>query len=404
MPESPPATSASTGGRYAHREVHVPYGVRLAAAWTWRVGLIAAGLYALVVLLATLQVIVVPVLVSVLLSALLMPLVTLLRRRARLPVYAAAAVALLSGLTVVIGLFTLVGQQIATGFSDLRTQVEEGLLAFEDLLVNGPLDISSQQLSGLLAQARAQVSENSQQLVSGALQFTATAGHVLTGMVIALFATFFFLADGRHIWGWLVRLLPRGARGPVNGAGHRAWVTLTAYVRATIVVALVDGLGIGLGAALLSVPFAFPLGVLVFLGAFVPIVGATVAGSVAVLVALVSQGPVVALLMLAVVIGVQQLEGHVLQPFLLGRAVSVHPLAVILAIAAGVLTAGVVGALFAVPLIAVSNTVVQYLAGRDDGGPDARAEGETSDRDAEAGAANDPPPSTPDPAASRSRA
>jgi predicted PurR-regulated permease PerM len=161
----------------------------------------------------------------------------------------------------------------------------------------------------------------------------------------------------------VVRLFPRDARLKVDGAGVRAWATLTAYVRATVIVAAVDGAGVTLVALGLGVPLATPLGVLVFLGAFVPIIGSLVSGCVAVLVALVALGPLKALLMLAGVIAVQQLESHVLQPFLMGHAVRVHPLAVILAIGAGVLVAGVVGALFAVPLAAVVNVVAGYLAG-----------------------------------------
>jgi predicted PurR-regulated permease PerM len=193
---------------------------------------------------------------------------------------------------------------------------------------------------------------------------------VLAGVFIALFSTYFFLAQGRAIWVWLVRLLPRAAHHRLDVAAQRGWVTLTSFVRATVVVALTDAVGISLGAAVLGVPLVVPLGVLVFLGAFVPVVGALVSGSVAVLIALVAVGPVKALLMLAVVIGVQQLESHVLQPFLLGRAVSVHPLAVILGIAAGALVAGILGALFAVPLIAMGNTMVLSLAGRGDPRPD----------------------------------
>src|SRR5690625_2861749 len=132
-----------------------------------------------------------------------------------------------------------------------------------------------------------------------------------------------------------------------------------------IVVAAVDGIGIGLGAALLGVPLAIPLGILVLVGSFIPIVGAVLTGAVAVLVALVDQGPVVALIMLGVVLAVQQIEGHVLQPFLMGRAVSLHPVAVLLAVAAGTLAAGIIGALFAVPLVALLNTVFRYLFGTD---------------------------------------
>jgi predicted PurR-regulated permease PerM len=193
---------------------------------------------------------------------------------------------------------------------------------------------------------------------------------VLAGFFIVLFATYFFLADGARIWAWFVRLAPRAARGHVDSSGQVAWVSLTQFVRATVIVAAVDAIGIMIVAAVLGVPFVMAIGVLVFLGAFVPMVGATVAGTVAVLVALVAQGPVTALLMLGGVILVQQIEGHVLQPFLMGRFVSVHPLGVIVAIGCGVLLAGIAGALMAVPLAAAANAVVQHLASDTDIGED----------------------------------
>ena len=168
-----------------------------------------------------------------------------------------------------------------------------------------------------------------------------------------------------------MRLFPRAARERVDSSGRIAWVSLTQFVRATVLVALVDAIGIMIVAAILGVPFILPIGVLVFLGAFIPMVGATVAGSVAVLVALVAQGPFTALLMLGGVVLVQQIEGHILQPFLMGRWVSLHPLGVIVAIGCGVLVAGIAGALVAVPLAAVGNAVVQHLAGFTEVGEDA---------------------------------
>ena len=185
---------------------------------------------------------------------------------------------------------------------------------------------------------------------------------MVAGFFIVLFSTYFFLADGDRIWAWAVRLAPRAAREHVDSSGRVAWVSLTQFVRATVIVALVDAIGIMIVAAILGVPFVLAIGVLVFLGAFVPMVGATVAGTVAVLVALVDQGPITALLMLGGVILVQQIEGHILQPFLMGRWVSVHPLGVIVAIGCGVLVAGIAGALVAVPLAAAVNAVVQHLA------------------------------------------
>jgi predicted PurR-regulated permease PerM len=185
---------------------------------------------------------------------------------------------------------------------------------------------------------------------------------VLAGLFIVMFVTFFFLRDGAQIWAFLTRFLPRGARLPMWRAGNEAWETLHSYVKATVFVAFVDALGIGVGAAVLGVPLALPLGALVFLSSFIPVIGATLSGAVAILVALVAKGPVTALIMLAIVIAVQQLEGHVLQPFIMGRAVALHPLAVILVLTGGIVIAGIVGGLIAVPILAVLNTAVRSLA------------------------------------------
>jgi putative heme transporter len=158
--------------------------------------------------------------------------------------------------------------------------------------------------------------------------------------------------------------LPAAAREPMARAGQQSWLTLVAYVKATVLVAFIDAVGIGLALLILRVPFALPLAALVFLSSFIPIVGATVSGAVAVLVALVTRGPLVALLVLIAVVLVQQLEGHVLQPLIMGRAVSIHPLAVIVAIATGVVLAGIIGALVAVPVVAVLNTGIRHLIHR----------------------------------------
>jgi predicted PurR-regulated permease PerM len=201
------------------------------------------------------------------------------------------------------------------------------------------------------------------------LSTATTVGEVVAGFFLVLFTLFFFLRDGDHIWRFICRLLPRPARVPVARAGHYSWHTLVSYVHATVLVAFVDAVGIGIGLAVLRIPLALPLAALVFLTSFIPVVGATLSGAVAVLVALVTQGPVSALILLAIVIGVQQLEGHVLQPLIMGRAVALHPLAVILAIATGIVTAGIVGGLVAVPLLAVGNTAVRYLTAHPGGEP-----------------------------------
>ena len=343
----------------------VPWAMGVATAWAWRLLIVGAAVYFLLKLMAMYLVLVAPVFIAVLLVALIKPLTDVLQHTA-LPRSIGSLLTVLLVLAGVVGLFTLVGTQIASGFSDLQEQAAAGLAEVQRALAGPPLHLTTTQLSRYLAEARASLSGNGDQLVTGALAATSTAGHVVTGLFLTLFTTYFFLAQGSSIWAWLVRLLPRPARRPLDEAARRGWVTLTAFVRATILVALTDAVGIGLGAAVLGVPLALPLGVLVFLGAFVPVVGALVSGSVAVLIALVAVGPVKALIMLGVVVVVQQLESHVLQPFLLGRAVSVHPLAVILGIAAGAITAGILGALFAVPLVAVGHTVAVSLSGRED--------------------------------------
>ena len=198
-------------------------------------------------------------------------------------------------------------------------------------------------------------------IASGALNVTAAAIEVVGGIFLALFLTFFFLYDGQRIWRWVVELFPDTVAYDVWQAGRRAWTTLTGYVRGTMVVAFVDAVFIGLAVALVGVPLAVPIGALVFLGAFVPLVGATVTGAVAVLVALVAQGLGPALIVLGAVILVQQLEGHILQPFVLGRAVRLHPVAVALAVTTGGILAGIGGAIVAVPLVAVVNSVAVYL-------------------------------------------
>jgi predicted PurR-regulated permease PerM len=259
-------------------------------------------------------------------------------------------------------LLTFAGQQVASSANDLANQVVDGLEKIRIWLRTGPLKFSDTQINGAIKQAQDYITSGNRHLVSRVGEVGTALGHVLAGFFIVLFATYFFLADGNRIWSWLVRIFPRAARSRADSSGRVAWHSLTRFVRATVLVAITDALGIMLVAWILKVPLVFAIGILVFLGAFVPVVGATASGSVAVLVALVAHGPIVALVMLAGVIAVQQLEAHVLQPFLLGRFVAVHPLAVILAIAAGVLVAGIPGALVAVPLVAALNAIVLNLA------------------------------------------
>lgn len=357
----------TAGGERTGRSVvdAVPWAVRVSAAWSWRVLLVVGMLAVALYLVTVLKVIVVPVAVALLLTVMLLPAVRWLQLRAHFSRGVAAATAVFGLLVLVGGLLALAGHSIVTGISDLQDQALAGVNQLTDWLETSPLHTSAADLNSYVEQAQTALSKESSGLLAGALSVTTTVGHVAAGALIALFCTFFFLLDGRTIWTWLVGLLPLDARERTHQAARRGFVTLGAYTRTQILVAFVDAVGIGLGAFFLGVPLALPLSILVFLGSFIPIVGALVTGAVAVLVALVAQGPLYAALMLAVVLLVQQLEGHILQPFLMGHAVSLHPVAVLLAVAAGSFVAGIVGALFAVPVVAVLNTVLLYLHGHD---------------------------------------
>ena len=328
--------------------------VRAASEWAWRSIVIGVAAIAFLYLLGFLSEVVIPLTVGLLLCALLSSIHLRLARV--MPRGAAAGVTVLGTLLVIAGLLVLVGTQISGGFDSMSEQVSTGITQVRDW-IRGTFGQYLEQIKQFLSSAN---------LGSSLSKAGVTAGHFVAGTFIALFTLFFFLYDGPRIWAWVVRLFPRVARDRVDSSGTVAWGQLTAYTRATVLVAAVDAVGITAGALILRVPFAFAIGVLVFLLSFIPIVGALLSGAVAVIIALVAHGPVTALIMLAVVIGVQQLESHVLQPFILGRSVRVHPLAVIAAIATGAILAGIVGTLVAVPVVAVVKAVAEHLFRHDD--------------------------------------
>ncbi|WP_199509652.1 AI-2E family transporter [Nucisporomicrobium flavum] len=346
----------------------LPRGIRTAGAWAWRFILLVAAAYLFLRVVSLLRVVVIPVIVAVLLAALLQPAAAALTRRG-VKRSLSAAIVLISGLVIVFGGITLIIQTIVSQIDSLSKQVTDGVDEVQRWLSQGPLHLTDAQLSQYVDRAQQALTDHQGALTSGALSTAATVGEVVTGFFLTLFTLFFFLRDGGQIWSFLCRLLPREARVPTARAGHYSWHTLVSYVHATVLVALVDAVGIGIGLFVLRVPLWLPLAALVFLGAFIPVVGATITGAVAVLVALVANGPVTALIVLGIVIAVQQLEGHVLQPLIMGRAVALHPLAVILAIATGIVVAGIVGGLIAVPLLAVLNTAIRYLVRHPAGEP-----------------------------------
>ncbi|MEV1285892.1 AI-2E family transporter [Micromonospora sp. NPDC049679] len=358
--EPPRGGHPSTSSR---DDADVPHGLRIAAAWSWRLIVIGIVGWALLKVIGTVRIVVIPLLIALLLSALLAPAVGWLLR-GRFPRSLATAVVVIGGLAAVIGTLTLVVNEFINGAPQLSKNASGGIRKIQEWLKTGPLHLSDGQLNRYIDAGQQWIDEHTESLTSGAVSTAATLFEVLTGTLLVLFATFFFLRDGRKIWRFLVGLLPINARWRVDDAGLASWATLVAYVRATVLVAFIDAVGIGLVLVVFDIPFAFPLAALVFLGAFIPIVGAALSGAVAVLIALVDSGWVTALIILGAVIAVQQLEGHVLQPLIMGRAVAIHPLAVIVAIASGVVLAGITGALVSVPLVAVLNTGIRRLSRR----------------------------------------
>lgn len=341
----------------------VPRGLGMATAYAWRFLVLAAAAGVAIWLVIQLKLLVIPLLIAILVSALLWPAFSWMLRH-RWPRWLAIVLSVLGTIAVVTGLLWLAVWQITREWGEVRARTVDAVAQLRRYLIDGPLHLTAGQIDGALDEAFRFLQEQAELLWSGALAIGSTVGHVVTGVLLTLFILLCILADGGGIWRWTTRLFPRAARGAVDGAGRAGWVTVVTYARTQLLVATIDAVGIGLGAFLLGVPLAIPIGVLVFLGAFVPFVGAIVTGAVAIFIALVYNGPWIALWMLVVVLGVQQLESHVLQPLLMGSAVKVHPLAVVLVVAGGAMVGGIAGALFAVPLAAFVNVVAVYLSRR----------------------------------------
>lgn len=338
----------------------VPWGIRVAAEAGWRLLVLAGTVFVLARIITSIELVVLAFVAALLITALLQPTVAWLKRRG-LPRGPATAITFIAGFIIMglVGWFVV--WQVMDNIDSVSSRVQDGISELKDWLLKSPFHVTEGQINDIAKNLQDAIGSNTEEITTAGLEGVTVVIEMLTGILLAMFTTLFLLYDGRRIWTWLLKLVPAGARGGVAGAGPRAWRTLTAYVRGTVVVALIDAIFIGIGLYFLDVPLAVPLAVFIFLFAFIPLVGAVVSGALACVVALVTQGVFTALMVLVVVLAVQQIEGHILQPFILGRAVRVHPLAVILSVAAGGLVAGIGGAVVAVPLVAVTNTVVTYL-------------------------------------------
>lgn len=347
----------------------VSWRIRVAASWAWRLLVIVALLALVIFGMTKVSIIFVPLAVALLMTLLLEPLHFWLQK-VHVPKTLSAVISLIVGVGLVAAIVSIATTQLASGAPALISKAAGGFDKLIDWLSEGPLALDQadidKYMSQLYAQVTALITKYSTSIASSALSVTSSVVSVVTTLLLSLFCLFFFLKDGRQIWIWHIRMLPVPAREPVHEAAIRGWTTLKGYIRAQALVALVDSVFISLGAAILGAgSMTIPLALLIFIGSFIPIVGALTTGTIAVLILLLDKGLMAAIIMLIVILAVQQIEGNVLQPMLMSTAVSLHPLAVLLAVTAGTFLGGIIGALMAVPVVAFVNTVALYLTGHD---------------------------------------
>jgi putative heme transporter len=332
-----------------------PAGLDRAAGWAWRLLVCALALGVLLVLLWYLRVIVLPAIVALTIAPALTPLAGWLGRRGL--GRAAPGTALVVGIALVAGLVALVTTSVVAEYDELAAAVRDGVEDVTDRLEGEPFNLAFEPDRDLGASLGAAWNETSTYLIAG----VRSGLGFLVGLVLALALLYFVLRDGRAFWAWIVRRFPLELRAGADRAGTRAWHVLGGFVRGTVLIAAIDAILIGIGLWILGVPLAFPLAVLIFLGAFVPFVGATITGLIAVLVAFADGGLTTALIALGIVLGVQFIEGNFLQPIIQSRSVDLHPAVILLAVAAGGSLFGIVGAYLAVPVTAVVFAVIASL-------------------------------------------
>ena len=341
----------------------MPGWYRTAGAASWRFLAIAGAVYVVVYALVHLRVIVLPIIVALLASTLLLPIVRWLKRR-RVPDALAAAIAMLVAVLALAAVLTAIAPSLGSQFGDLRTRSEDGVREATDQLAKPPFNLSERDIRDRVDQSLKGLRKNSGPLARGVGSGAVLLGEVLTGLIVAVLLCFFLLKDGEQMWAWVLRLVREGSRRDVDEVGNRVYTALAGYVRGIAMVGLVDAILIAIALVIIGVPLVVPLAVVTFFAAFVPLIGAFVAGLLAVLVALVSGGVVDALLVLGAVVLVQQVEGHLLYPLLMSRAVHLHPAVIVVSLAAGGILAGIVGVFLAVPVAGVASVILQYSQNR----------------------------------------
>lgn len=360
--EEPPVSGAEElTNRGVDRGVIIGQGLAEVSRWCLRLLVIAVAVAVLWWLLAKVWVGVFPVILALIVTTVLWPPTAWLRARG-LPPALAAVLVLLSSLALFVGVLAAITPSLVSQSSELAGAAGEGLVQLQERLAGPPFNVDNETLNNLVETARQWLSERGSQIASGVYSGVAIVGRGLVTLALVLVLTFFFLKDGTAFLPFLRRTAGRTGGRHLTEVSVRAWNTLGGFIRTQALVSGVDAVFIGLGLVLLDVPLAFALAILTFFGGFIPIVGAFAVGALAVLVALVAQGPMTALGVLALIIVVQQVEGNVLQPWLQGRSMQLHAGVILLAVAAGSTLFGIVGAFLAVPVAAVVAVVLRYLS------------------------------------------
>ena len=341
-------------------ETGVPGSLRTAAAIAWRILVLAAAVFVLGLAVARLRLVVMPLFGALLAATFLVPPVAWLRRRGVRPGLA-SLVTILAAVIVVGGLSAALAPSVAGEIEELDVSVTGGVDEVEEWLIEGPLGLSKPRVTDHFDEAELELRESAGVIASGALSGAVIAVEVIAATLLGLVILFFLLKDGARIWAFLIGLFPVRIRDDVSEMGERAWTTLGGFLRGTAIVAAIDAFFIGLALALVGVPLVVPLAVLTFFGGFVPIVGAFVAGFACAMVALVSNGLTAALIVVGATLAVQQIEGNLLQPIIVGPRVELHPIAVILAVTTGGVLWGVLGAFVAVPVASAAWAAISYL-------------------------------------------
>jgi predicted PurR-regulated permease PerM len=346
--------------RHERPSDNVSWGVQVAAAWSLCFLLVVAALFVLLNLLNSISLVTITVIVAVMISALLQPAVGLLMRY-RVPRVPAAILVFVLGMSALVAATWFVVQQVSANASALGSQLSDAVGKIQTWLVTGPPKMSQTQVDGLVSGLTTTVTENRATLAQGAFATANSAIVVLSGTVFCLFATLFLMTDDGGIWRWVVQIFPEDGRAKVAHAGSVGWRTLSAYMRSTVLLALINALTMVAVMLFAGIPLVVPLGVLLFLGSMIPLIGMLVAGVVVILVALVTKGLVMALVMAIALFLTVQLEGNLLNPFIMGKAVRIHPLGILMAVTAGTIVGGIFGAFIAVPLVAIVNNVASDL-------------------------------------------